>query len=72
MNSTNTQPSENNTQDILSYIQLAEITISMLATLWTSYKLGHFQIQAKEVRCCGEICCIDFHVEMESDSEKSR
>ena len=68
MNRTITEDNES----IIEYIQLAEITISMLATLWTSYKLGHLKIEAEEIRCCGKVCCTDFHIEMESDSEKSR
>ena len=52
--------------DILIYIQLAEITISMIGTLFLNWKLGHLQLDI------GKCCCIeDLHIDIESDSERS-
>lgn len=52
--------------DILIYIQLAEITISMIGTLFLNWKLGHLRLDI------GKCCCIeDLHIDIESDSERS-
>ena len=64
MNETTAEDSDIN--DILIYIQLAEITISMIGTLFLNWKLGHLRLDI------GKCCCIeDLHIDIESDSERS-
>lgn len=59
--------------NIFDYVSLAETTLNLLFTIYTSYKLGHITCKISESYCCGRKCCVDFLIDIESDSEsKSR
>lgn len=57
---------------VMGYTDLIINCITLLVTAWTSYKLGHFYFKASNVKCCGEICCDEFIIDVSESEEESR